>query len=106
MPLQGHQSSDEKAINGVPANSQIYLCHWLIIAEFLQSYKKLESVSAHGLTRPHLPPNASIYTAQGFLPSSPRTAHRYPAAAAAQVNICNRQVLFKQNLVYKIDYSS
>lgn len=83
MPLRGHQSSDGKAINGVPANLQIYFCQWLIIAEFLQSYKKLQSISAHSLTWALLPPNASIYAAQGLLSSSPCTAHRYLSVAAA-----------------------
>lgn len=105
MPLQGHHSSDKIAINGVPANLQIYFCQWLIIAEFLQSCKKLQSISAHSLTWAHLPPNASISTAPGFLSEGPRTAHHRLAVAAVQINILNREMLFMQNLVCKIDYS-
>lgn len=105
MPLQGHQSSDEKAINVVPANLQIYFCPCLIIAEYLQSYKKLQSFSARSLTWACLPTNASIYTAHGFRSNSPHTAHCHLAVAAAQISVLNREVLFKQNLVYKIDYS-
>lgn len=106
MPLQGHQSSDETAINGVPDNLQIYFCRWLIIAEFLQSHKKLQSLSAHSLTRAHLPPKASIYTTPVFPSTSPRAAHRHLAVAAVQINRLNREMLFVHNFIHKIDYYS